>query len=192
MYSKVIVPLDGSDLAEAALPHLEEIARGCSIPEILLVSVTEEIHGNIRLSDTAEQTWGADDRSHVIHATDIHPGMVFTPEPSKSKKMTVTMGRMARTAQNYLEKIAGELGQKGLNASVKVLIGNPAEEIIRLAEEENADLIVLASRGKSGFSRWDMGNIAEKVVRASKVPVMLVKPGPDFKETKPKRKGVPG
>ena len=48
MYNKVVVPLDGSKLAEAALPHLEEIAKGCSIPEILLVSVTERIKGRIR------------------------------------------------------------------------------------------------------------------------------------------------
>jgi nucleotide-binding universal stress UspA family protein len=43
MYKKVVVPLDGSKLAELALPHLEEIAKGCSIPQILLISVTQKV-----------------------------------------------------------------------------------------------------------------------------------------------------
>jgi nucleotide-binding universal stress UspA family protein len=47
----------------------------------------------------------------------------------------------------------------------------------------------MASRGKSGFNRWDMGNIAEKVIRATDVTVVLVKPKSDFKETKPRRRG---
>jgi len=48
----------------------------------------------------------------------------------------------------------------------------------------------MASRGKSGISQWDTGNIASKVVKAAKMPVLLIKPGPGFKETKPKRRGV--
>ena len=47
----------------------------------------------------------------------------------------------------------------------------------------------MASRGKSGFSRWDMGNIAEKVIKSTNATVMLVKPEPGFKETRPKRQG---
>jgi nucleotide-binding universal stress UspA family protein len=49
---------------------------------------------------------------------------------------------------------------------------------------------MIASRGKSGFSRWDLGNIAEKVIRATHTVVILVKPEAGFKETKSKRKGM--
>ena len=42
-YNKVIVPLDGSKLAESALPHLEKIAKGCSIPQIILVTVMNRL-----------------------------------------------------------------------------------------------------------------------------------------------------
>ena len=102
----------------------------------------------------------------------------------------MTMGKMAKTAGDYLYKIADSLAKKDFNVTATVLAGHPAEEIVRFAEEQSADLIIMASRGKSGFSRWDLGNIAEKVIRATKVPVMLIKPAPDFKETKPKRRGV--
>jgi nucleotide-binding universal stress UspA family protein len=82
------------------------------------------------------------------------------------------------------------LEQKGLKAEVNVLVGNPAEEIVRFVEEKGADLIIMASRGSSGFNRWDIGNVADKVIRATQAPVMLVKPGPGFKETKSHRKGT--
>jgi nucleotide-binding universal stress UspA family protein len=85
--------------------------------------------------------------------------------------------------------VANKLEKAGLNAQAAVLVGNPAEEIVRFATEQKADLIVMASRGKSGFSRWDMGNVADKVMRATDIPVFMVKPKPGFKETKPKRRG---
>ncbi|OGO37666.1 MAG: hypothetical protein A2147_07975 [Chloroflexi bacterium RBG_16_57_8] len=194
MYNKVVVPLDGSRLAEVALPHLEEIATGCKIPEILLVSVTEEIRGKAPRALAIE---GAAAREfHVAPDTGPIPlgssfsGMVYSAD-SRTMGVPADFGRMAKTAWNYLSKIALRLQEKGLNASVSVLVGNPAEEIIRFAKEQEADLIVMGSRGKSGFSRWDMGNVADKVMRATDIPVVLVKPKSGFKETKPKRKGKP-
>jgi nucleotide-binding universal stress UspA family protein len=83
------------------------------------------------------------------------------------------------------------LQQKGLRTSVSVLVGKPAEEIVRFAKENEVDLIIMGSRGKSGFSRWDMGNVADKVLRATDIPVVLIKPKRGFKETKAKRTGTP-
>lgn len=189
MYNKVVVPLDGSKLAETALPHLEEIAKGCNIPEILLVSVTESIRGRVIQTDEVKQSWGKEDRLQIFETSNVQSGYVSPPDPDKMSSIPVTLGRMSRTAYNYLARISKQLEKKGLNSQIHVLTGNPADEIIRFAEEQNADLIVIASRGKSGFNRWDMGNIAEKVIRASRVPVMMVKPEPGFKETRPRRKG---
>jgi nucleotide-binding universal stress UspA family protein len=194
MYNKVVVPLDGSKLAEVALPHLEEIARGCSIPEILLVSVTEEVKGKAPRTYAIE---GASAREfHQAPAGGPLPlgstfsGMVFAAD-TRITDVPAEFGKMAKTAWNYLSKIAISLQKKGLNASISVLVGNPAEEIIRFARDQKADLIVMGSRGKSGLNRWDMGNVADKVMRAADVPVVLVKPSAGFKETKAKRKGKP-
>jgi nucleotide-binding universal stress UspA family protein len=96
---------------------------------------------------------------------------------------------MYRSAAEYLLKITKDLEDKGYNATGSVLVGHPAEEIVKFAESQQADLIIMASRGKSGMSRWDIGNIAEKVTRASPIPVLLVKPPAGFKETKKKRRG---
>jgi nucleotide-binding universal stress UspA family protein len=198
MYKKVIVPLDGSDLAEAALPHLEEIARGCSIPEIFLVSVTEEIRGDITKALKAEDTSAREYHMPPAKRADLplgnsvtgQTGLYYSSPSAHLMPMPARMGRMAKTAWNYLVKVAKQLEEKGMSTSINILIGNPAEQILRFASEQKADLIIMASRGKSGFNQWDMGNIADKVIRATDIPVVLIKPKSGFKETKPRRRGT--
>jgi nucleotide-binding universal stress UspA family protein len=195
MYNRVVVPLDGSDLAEVALPHLQEIAKGCSIPQILLVSVTEKVGG--RVTNIAAGGTTPTEEGHMAPPTGPYPlgstysGLLYAADPSNLSYVPTGLGKMASTAVKYLTKIAARLEKDGLQASAVVLVGNPAEEIVRYAKEKKADLIVMASRGKSGFNRWDMGNVADKVIRATDIPVVLVKPKAGFKETKPKRKGKP-
>jgi nucleotide-binding universal stress UspA family protein len=192
MYKRVIVPLDGSDLAEEALPHLQEIASGCRIPEIILVSVTEPLAARVRRQTSTLAVDG-----HV--PTSSRPptlgnstfGVVYTPDLSALASMPTGLGKMGKTAFLYLTRVAARLDKAGLKASTAVLVGNPAEEILRFARNQEADLIVIASRGKSGFSRWDLGNVADKIIRGSETPVFVVKPKPGFKETKRKRRGEP-
>jgi nucleotide-binding universal stress UspA family protein len=59
-----------------------------------------------------------------------------------------------------------------------VRFGNPAFEIKRFAEEEQVDLVVLATHGRTGLKHMVMGSVAEKVVRLSNIPVLAVKPHP--------------
>jgi nucleotide-binding universal stress UspA family protein len=193
MYNKLVVPLDGSDLAEVALPHVVEIASGCHIAQIFLVSVTQEIRGKV------SSAWGLEDSSirefHMppaggpLPVGTFHTGVVYSSDAKRVKELTADVGRMAKTAWIYLTKKADELAQKGLQAEVRVLVGDPAEEIVSFAEEVNADIIIMGSKGKAGFSRWHMGNIAGRVAKDTDIPVLLVKPKPGFKETKPKRRG---
>ena len=116
--------------------------------------------------------------------------IVFDTHVSGAQEIPISLGRMAKTAADYLCKIARSLDKKGFNVVATVLIGNPAEQIARYVTEQSADLIIMASTGKSGISRWNMSNISAKVIKDTCVTVLLVKPGPDFKETKPRRKGV--
>jgi nucleotide-binding universal stress UspA family protein len=191
MYKKVVVPLDGSKLAETVLPHLEIFAKGCNIGDIMLVSVTEKLSGNIMVNDFFEQF--VPEKPATVKSpqfTTFQPIVAATKAKLETQEMPVNAGKMYRSAAEYLLKIVQDLEEKGFDATGSVLIGHPAEEIVRFTESQHADLIIMASRGKSGLSRWEMGNIAEKVIRASKVPVLLVKPPAGFKETKRKRRGV--
>jgi nucleotide-binding universal stress UspA family protein len=191
MYKKVVVPLDGSKLAELALPHLEEIAKGCSIPEVMLISVTQIVKGRIPVGEVYEPF--VPERPVAKAMPDIGGtpwGVVFSSRDPDVQEIPVRLGKMAKTASDYLCRIAEGLEAKGFCVTATVLLGSPAEQIVRYVNEQKADLIVMASSGKSKISRWDMSNIAARVIKDTRVPVLLVKPGPDFKETIPRRKGV--
>jgi nucleotide-binding universal stress UspA family protein len=149
MYKKILVPLDGSKLAECALPHVEVLVKGCDTEEVILVSVTERIQGYKVLEDPSQPL-----------------GQRLVPE---------AYGKKERQAQRYLDRIAKKLAAKGINASTEVLLWKPAEAIVGYAEQSGCDLIVMASHGRSGPSRWAYGSVADKVLRGSCVPVLMVR-----------------
>jgi nucleotide-binding universal stress UspA family protein len=193
-YNKVIVPLDGSKLAESVLPHVEKIAKGCAIPQVILVTVTEPVRVKTPKGERLERlpTWHSSPVLFYGSVTSYWGGSQGVPGgvvPASITDLPVTIGKMAKTGYNYLAKIAGDLEKKGVQVTVAVLIGNIAEEITHFAQEEKADLIVMASRGKTSLRRWDVGNAAQKVFRTTDIPILLVKPPVGFKETKPVRKG---
>ena len=187
-YNKVIVPLDGSKLAESVLPHVEKIAKGCAIPQVILVTVTEPIRVKTPKGERIEQL-PAKYQGPVLYYGNTMSSVAGVIVPETMRDLPVTIGKMAKTGYNYLSHIAEKLEKKGIQVTIAVLIGNIAEEITHFAKEEKADLIVMASRGKTSLRRWDVGNAAEKVFRATDIPILLVKPPAGFKETKPVRKG---
>ena len=149
MYKKILVPLDGSKLAECALPHAEELAKGCNTEEVILVSVTEPVKGYRMLED---------------------PG-----QPLGQRRIPEASGKKEKQAQRYLDRIAKAMEAKGIKAGTEVLLWKPAEAIIGYAEQSKCDLIVMASHGRSGPSRWAYGSVADKVLRGSCVPVLVVR-----------------
>jgi nucleotide-binding universal stress UspA family protein len=65
---------------------------------------------------------------------------------------------------------------QGVDTQGKVLVGYPAEEILNLAEDENADLIIMGTHGRTGIDRILFGSVAEKVVKSSRCPVLTIRP----------------
>ena len=149
MYKKILVPLDGSKLAECVLPHVEAIAKGIDARTVILVSVTERVLGYRPVTDYEE---AVEER--------------LVPE---------AVGKMEQQAQEYLDRIAKRLNAKGIETETLVLLGDPAEEITINAKHYGTDLIIMASHGRSGISRWTHGSVADKVFRASSVPVLMVR-----------------
>lgn len=74
-------------------------------------------------------------------------------------------------AMRYVEELAKA---SGVSIETKVLVGNPAETILKSAEENHMDAIVIGSIGRTGLSKFLLGSVAEKVVRNSKIPVVLI------------------
>jgi len=186
-YKKILVPLDGSKLAETALAHAEKIAKGCTIPQIVLITVTEPMRIKAPAGERIEQL-PVPYQSPIIYYGNVVSGgdVIFR---GSIKDLPVSIGKMAKTGYNYLIRIAEKLDKEGIQVSIVVLIGNVAQEIVHFAEEEMVDLIVMASSGRTGFRRWDVANSAKKVFRLTNIPILLTKPPVGFKETKPVRKG---
>jgi nucleotide-binding universal stress UspA family protein len=159
MYKKMLVPLDGSKLAECALGHAEELAKGCSAGKIILVSVTEQVKGQTQAPEARE----------VYRRTD-------RPEfRAALSGITVIFGKKQRQAERYLGRVASKLEAKGITADMDVLIGDPADKIVDYARDSGCDIIVMASHGRSGPSRWAFGSVADKVLRSSGIPVLLIR-----------------
>ncbi len=76
-------------------------------------------------------------------------------------------------AANYLEKVATTLKLKGTAVKVEVLLGYPAEEIIKYSQRSGVDLIMMSTHGRSGVSRWVLGSVADKVIRQAEAPVLV-------------------
>jgi nucleotide-binding universal stress UspA family protein len=149
MYRRILVPLDGSKLAECALPHAEALAKGCDTEKVILVSVTERVQGYRAFEEPGQPM-----------------GQRLAPE---------AFGKQEKQAQKYLGRIAKAMEAKGIKVDTEVLLGNPTEEIIIYAKHSRCDLIVISSHGRSGISRWTHGSVADRVFRGSPVPVLMVR-----------------
>lgn len=64
---------------------------------------------------------------------------------------------------------------EGVRHEHRLVMGNPADEVVRIAKEENVDLIVMGTHGRTGFSRLLMGSVTEHVVRSAHCPVLTIK-----------------
>lgn len=152
MLDKILVPLDGSDLAENVLPVVEELAEKLSAKVILLQAVTPSTQA---LREAA-------------------PGAITSPELSVDvarRRVEAETG----AAERYLESVRQRLADKGLTASTSVAEGAPAPAILQSAKDNDASLIALATHGRGGLARAVMGSVADAVVRNAAAPVLLVR-----------------
>jgi nucleotide-binding universal stress UspA family protein len=146
MYEKIVVPLDGSELAEVALPYVEELASRLKT-EVTLLQVISRAY-------------------HVYSSGEGTGRISYTDEEMRPLK--------AR-AGDYLKKVASRLEGKGINTRTEVGVGIAADEIIKLADENSTGLVTMSTHGRSGVSRWALGSVADKVVRGTKQPVALIR-----------------
>jgi nucleotide-binding universal stress UspA family protein len=143
MFKRLLVPLDGSELAELALPYARELAIHFG---------SEVILANVRAP--AENPEEPDNRVYLSKmVATVEQNIKRTPELPAGEKVKVT---------------SAIIGAPGL-------LTHAAEEIVAYTEKENISLIVMATHGRTGIGRWTLGSTANKVVRASKCPILLVR-----------------
>jgi nucleotide-binding universal stress UspA family protein len=155
MYKKILVPLDGSELAECVLPHVESIAKGCGAKEVVFLRVVEPLR------------W-------VVGPSYAMGGMDDTVGISEDDMERITSASKA-AAENYLGQLANRTKYNGITIKTEVISGKAAESIAEYATRNGVDLITIATHGRSGVSRWVWGSVADRVLRSACVPVLMVR-----------------
>lgn len=153
MYRRIVVPLDGSTFAEQALSHAETLAA-CGETEIHVISVAPLLE------------------DQGLAVVDLYPIYVYRDYLVDQTQETQ---RIRGELQDYLNGVVNRLQATGYKAKSCIRFGQPADEILGYAQEFGCDLIVMSTHGRSGVGRWVYGSVADKVLRGSNIPVLLVR-----------------
>ena len=143
---KILLPTDFSGCANFALPYAAAIARAAKAT-IVCVHVVEPVVPAVGYTGLAEPMPIAD-----------------------------ISGQLEDSAERQLPKLAECEECVGLEVEEIIVHGDPAAEIVRVAQEQEVDLIVISSHGRTGLGRMIFGSTAEAVVRHANCPVLVVKP----------------
>ena len=152
MFTRILVPLDGSPLAEGVIPHAELFARifGASIH---LLRVLEPISYH-------ENPAAVDPLRWQIH---------------KAEADAYMQGIVNRVRKNLGERPIMDEDEKKSRVNYSIMEGKAAENIVDFAHTENIDLLVISTHGSSGLSRWNISSITQKVINLIYLPVLIVR-----------------
>jgi nucleotide-binding universal stress UspA family protein len=153
MFSNILVPLDGSALSEQALSMAQNLARSSDTSLHLLQVITlrpelEALRGSASESITVLEM--AQDTARRLREV----------ETAKAKA--------------YLEGLAVQLQQAGITVTTVLREGAADEHIVAYAKEQEIDLIVMSTHGHSGFKRFFLGSVTDRVIRAGQTPVLVL------------------
>ena len=148
MYKKVLVPLDGSELAECALSHAQNMAKEGSAGEVTILNVF----------------W-----ANVPFIGEAATSMSFDVEDLKKNLLI--------DSQKYLADVKSRLGSEGIKVKAESLEGiRPAAIISDYAREKGIDLIIIATHGYTGLKKLMFGSVALEVLHNSHASVLLIRP----------------
>jgi nucleotide-binding universal stress UspA family protein len=110
----------------------------------------------------------------TIHALYVVNSASFAGLPMDSSWENVS-AMLSEEGTTALDDVAAIADDHGVDIERELADGNPAREIVRYAENEDCDLVVMGTHGRGGIDRLLLGSVAEKVVRSSSVPVLTVR-----------------
>ncbi len=142
MYTKILIPLDGSKTAEKALPYARFLAGALKLPVELLAVV-----------DIVEMA------THI--------------SADRARYLETMIQDNVRNSEEYLKRVAGTF--PGIASKCTVEKGKAEQMILETAAADKGTLVTMATHGRSGINRWLLGSVAEKVLRGTTNPVLLVR-----------------
>jgi nucleotide-binding universal stress UspA family protein len=151
LINKILLPLDGSELSEAALPVAERISQEMEAQVVLFRAV----------------------EPYERLGTVSPPGISYITAQKADATTKVTS---VLPIIQYMNAIKQSLAKKGINSVEAIQEGLAAEEIVSYAEANDIDLIVMSTHGRSGIGRWAFGSVTDRVLHTGDIPVLVVYP----------------
>ena len=145
LFNCILLPVDGSEAGEAAIPYVVELTRQFDA-EVLLIRVVEE--------------------GRHVHTVG---GLQYIPYYDQDIKTS------KENADKYLAAIAARFAGTKASLVPEIRTGDVAREILKIAQERGNCLIAMSSHGHSGINAWVFGSITDKIVQASRRPILLVR-----------------
>ncbi|WP_456471863.1 universal stress protein [Methanocaldococcus sp.] len=150
MYKKILYPTDFSETAKLALEHVKNM-RYLDGEEVVILNVIDKSEEENLLS------------------------VIFKLFNIGKKEREELEKKLKESSMEELNKIKEELESLGFKVKCKSVIGSPHEEIVKTAEEEDVDIIVMGSHGKTNIKEILLGSVTEHVIKKSNKPVMVVR-----------------
>ena len=148
MFKRIMVPLDGSELAECVIPYVEDFIDQGQVESIVFVRVIKPI----------------------INTSSFDEVMSYVPKDWNKLEL-----EKKSFAESYLEKVVATLKQGNVKFKTEVLVGRIGDSLLDYINANDFDLILIATHGRSGLSRWVRGSVADKILSASNVPVLMIR-----------------
>ena len=152
LIKKILLPLDGSRLSEAAIPAATELSRKTGAAVILFRAIEPD----------------------VVVTT---PGVAMTRGMAVEHGRTVITSQAKPLALKYLNGMKEAMVKDGAKVSTAIGKGPAADQIIDYAEANSVDFITMSTHGLSGIGRWVFGSVTDKVLHAGDTPVLVIRPG---------------
>jgi nucleotide-binding universal stress UspA family protein len=150
MYKNVLVPLDGSALAECTLSHVKNLFKDGSVGEVTLLNVVKD-----------DLPWAILGSDQYAKGFDLN----WIREP------------LFAASRKYLADIESRLLSEGIKVKTESLEGNkPADTITEYAQKQGMDMIIIGSHGYTGLKKLMLGSVAFGVLHQSYIPVLLIRP----------------
>lgn len=145
-FKRICAPTDFSDMGDRAVEYGAALARKYGA-ELHILHVIHDVTEKLRHPD------------FTSHGTSIHD----------------FLGKLETGATEYLSRLAAEKPWHDLTVNRVQLVGSPVEEICRYAEQNQIDLIVLGTHGRTGLKHMLIGSVAERVVRSAPCAVLTIR-----------------
>lgn len=149
-FSRIAVPLDGSALAEQALPVAVALARAAGAALLL-----------VRVAETYREELPPEPERSLIG-----PSLAGVLRQFEA---------MEDEAREYLRAVAGRLAAEPVSVEWEVRSGDPARALLAFLNETHPDLIVMTTHGRGGLARWFYGSVADRLLTSSQVPLLLIR-----------------